>query len=572
MDFFRNILIQRLTESPSRVAFTVKGDSGEEHSYSYAHLISAAVAIGRDVVAVAGRGGRALIVSPVGLEFVAAFIGCWIHGVIAIPAYSPKRNWRGGRIEKIIQDAAPAVIIGDESLRTTLVISEGAPASASIALSEKYSAGDDAMEPDSLVDYINEHMGGRTGEEVVFLQYTSGSTGDPRGVMVAERNLGANIAEMRRKFGVSPESIMVSWLPPYHDMGLVLGILLPLYSGFPCHLFDASLFMQRPLLWLRMISDKRATISGGPNFAYALCTRRAERGVREEFDLSSWCTAFNGAEPVRAQTLLSFARTFENYGFRSSAWHPCYGLAENTLMVSGWDRGGSQQADATYARYFHVDESGRTMIGCGTTIAAQSVLIVDPQKSRECPPGAIGEIWVTGDSVCMGYWKKDAVSDQIFRASLAEDEGGKEYLRTGDLGLILDGVIYVSGRLKDIIAIRGVKHCPQDFEQSIEAKIGEIRTGGYCAVFQMDRANAYEDGVIVALELARESRRVDIQNIRHKVTTCLQEEFGVSVIDVLVLPPNTFPKTSSGKVPRTVIRKMYETGEFTNACVASLAK
>ncbi|MFL6623473.1 MAG: fatty acyl-AMP ligase [Sulfurifustis sp.] len=563
---FRDVLLERLNTAHDRLAYSFISDTGAVREVSYLQLLQRAVDIGAALGAYARAGDRIVMLLPPGIDYVASFLGCWIHGFIAVPAYPPRKNQRAARTENIIASAEPSVVIFDApdaggAAHLPSLCRDAEPMFLS-------SVRDGAVRVDDLDRYIADTMTDRRADDLVFLQYTSGSTGTPKGTMVSHDNLVHNSHEMSRKFRTSRDSTMVSWLPPYHDMGLILGILQPLYVGFPSHLMSPAVFMQRPLQWLRRIAQTRATLSGGPNFAFDLCVRRAAELQNDRIDLSSWEVAFNGAEPINPATLRRFATTFKRYGFNARALHPCYGLAENTLMATGQDRVPENDRSprcfiAAADREDIADEPAAEIVSCGSSIPGQDLVIVNPATGEPCPEGTIGEVWITGRSVAKGYWQNPADTAATFRATLAGRAHGPRYLRTGDLAETRNGEVYIRGRLKDIIIVRGVKYYPQDIERVIEEAHPQIRHGGYCAVFQSDEIQP--ESIAVVAEIAREHRRLDSDKLADTIRAVVTSEFRLRVSSVSILPPGRFPKTSSGKIPRNVIKTALLERELSTA-------
>ena len=358
-----------------------------------------------------------------------------------------------------------------------------------------------------------------TGQSIACLQYTSGSTASPKGVVLSHANLLHNSAIIQESFGHSADSRGVIWVPPYHDMGLIGGVLQPLYVGFPVTLMSPTAFLQRPMRWLEAVARYGATTSGGPNFAYQLCVDKTTLTQRAGLDLSTWTVAFNGAEVVHHETLEKFAQAFEAFGFRRSAFYPCYGLAEATLMVSGGDLSSEPvlidvdpsgiESHRVVTRSSPQEGPVRTLASSGRPRDGQTVRIVDPQTCQPCAPDEIGEIWVAGDSVASGYWGNEQQTAQAFNGTLTDDNQSP-YLQTGDLGFLHGGELFVTGRLKDLLVIRGANHYPQDIEQTVQES-HEALAPGRGAVFSVDVDQ--QEQLVIVQEVARAHRHADADTV-----------------------------------------------------------
>jgi acyl-CoA synthetase (AMP-forming)/AMP-acid ligase II len=493
---------------------------------------------------------RALLFYPPGLEYIAAFFGCLYAGIIPVPAYPPRANRSMSRLQAIVADAGATVALATSSI---LANAERYFAEAPDLKSLHWLATD-IIDTDPAKAWQEPLL---TRNSLAFLQYTSGSTGTPKGVMVSHGNLLHNLTLIYRCFGHTPHSQGVIWLPPYHDMGLVGGVLQALYGGCPVTLMSPMAFLQKPIRWLQAISRYKATTSGGPNFAYDLCTEKITPAQRETLDLSSWDLAFNGAEPIRAKTLEYFAATFASCGFRAEAFYPCYGMAEATLLVSG----GLKTAPATYCTVSAAGleqnsaipgsvqdkEISRMLVSCGKSWLGQKIIIVDPNSLLLRPPGQIGEIWVASPSVAEGYWNKPEETAQTFQATLA-DTGEGPFLRTGDLGFLQDGELFVTGRLKDMIIVDGRNHYPQDIELTVAQSHPALKLAG---AFSVDVAS--EERLVVVAEVERRYwSELDalVKGIRRAIAT----HHDLQVYAVQLLKPGSIPKTSSGKIQRHACR------------------
>jgi acyl-CoA synthetase (AMP-forming)/AMP-acid ligase II len=537
-------LLERLeSDESSRLAYTFCAD-GQTQSVTYEELARRVLAIAERLRRDAQLGDRVMLLLNPGLDYVAAFFACAAAGLIAVPAYPMRSNRRADRTRAVLRSAQPRIALHED------MAGAGRLAQLEPQLLHLCMADVVPWDDVDLASRLDEFTRDASAQDVAFLQYTSGSTGDPKGVIVTHANLLHNSNQMRSKFGTGRASRMVSWLPPYHDMGLILGILHPLFVGFESHLMAPAEFMQRPLAWLEAVSEHRATISGGPNFAYEACIRVAEATPELELDLSAWEVAFNGAEPIQARTLRRFAETFAARGFRRSAVYPCYGLAENTLMASGLCDLSSREACASAPSE---EEAAREFVNCGTGIPDQQLAIVDPQTLRECEEGEVGEVWLAGPSVASGYWQQAEATRQTFGHQLESRDCEVRFMRTGDLGFVRGGALHVCGRIKDIIIVRGVKYYPQDVEALVEDMHPAVRRGGYCAAFASPGAR--DESIGITVELARAARHTDADALARSIRACVANELGLRVKEVTILQPGHFPKTSSGKIPRAAIRE-----------------
>ncbi|QSQ26196.1 amino acid adenylation domain-containing protein [Pyxidicoccus parkwayensis] len=564
------LLEARATEHADAPLFTFVGDvEGEEERLSHAGLLKRAQAIGATLQAVAAPGERAVLLYPPGLEYVTGFFGCLAAGVVAVPAYPPdpaRLERTLPRLRAIIQDSQATVV-----LTTSFILSM---AELLFELAPDLRAlrwlATDALPADAEAGWRRPALG---RESLAFLQYTSGSTGTPKGVMLSHANLLHNLGLIGSAFQVRPDSVGVIWLPPYHDMGLIGGILQPLHGGFPVTLMSPMSFLQKPLRWLQAVSRFKGTISGGPNFAFELCARRATAEDAKALDLSTWEVAFCGAEPIRAATLERFAEVFAPAGFRREAFYPCYGLAEGTLIVTGEEKGRVPRVhvfeDAALSQGRAVrGEPGvagaRAHIGCGTTLAEQKLLVVEPESREVCAPGQVGEIWVSGGSVAQGYWRKPQVTAETFQARPVGQEDGPAYLRTGDLGVLLeDGQLIVTGRRKDLIILRGRNLYPQDVESVVERAHGCVRPGGVAA-FALETPSGEALAVVaeVGRELAEAADPEALAAVADTVRQAIARELEVQPHTLALLPPGAVPKTSSGKLQRFACRAALTSGEL----------
>ncbi|MDX1417044.1 MAG: beta-ketoacyl synthase N-terminal-like domain-containing protein, partial [Candidatus Promineifilaceae bacterium] len=501
-------------------------------------------------------GGQALLLYPPGLDFLATFFGCLYAGVVAVPIYPPRLNRPSPRIQAVVADSQVTVAL------TTTKIYEG--------LERRFSQMPGLANLRWLnTDNLPEDLDGLwrnpsvTSENLAFLQYTSGSTGTPKGVMLSHGNLMHNLEIIRRGFQVQGSNIGVSWLPSYHDMGLIGAILEPLYvTGSSNVLMAPAAFLQRPVRWLQAISRYGAHISGGPNFAYQLCVDKITEEQREGLDLSSWRVAYCGAEPIRPTTLDSFVRSFGPQGFQRRTFYPCYGLAEGTLIVSGGDNEAEpnvnrfyiQELAQNHARLLPQEsEGGVALVGCGSASLGQEIRIVDPETSMSLTEHEVGEIWVKGQSVAQGYWRQAAETERVFRAKLV-DSGEGPFLRTGDLGFIHEDELYVTGRLKDLIIIHGRNHYPQDIEHTI----GRCHTAlaeGMGAAFSISEDG--EEKLVIVNEVTRRHRKPNINAVVVAIRRAVAREHQLQVHAVVLIRPLSVPRTSSGKIIRHACKNYF---------------
>ncbi|MBW4500872.1 MAG: amino acid adenylation domain-containing protein [Scytonema hyalinum WJT4-NPBG1] len=504
-------------------------------------------------------GKRALLLYPPGLDYLAAFFGCLYAGVVAVPAYPPRNKRNTPRIQAIVSDAQVSV-----ALTTTAIL----PTVQSLLTDKADLESLHWLTTDNLAQGIEQSWQEPLihTDTLAFLQYTSGSTGTPKGVMLNHGNLLHNAATTYQFMEHSPSSKFVSWLPAYHDMGLIGGILQPLYGGFPCILMPPASFLQRPYRWLQAISHYKGTTSGGPNFAYELCVEKITPEQKETLDLSSWSVAFNGAEPIRSDTLERFAAAFASCGFRKEAFYPCYGMAEATLMISGSQKAASpviktvQKAALERNQVVEAvgnDEDVYSFVGCGQTIPQQQIVIAHPETLRRCQPDEVGEIWVSGPSVGKGYWNRTVETEQTFYAYL-KDTGEGPFLRTGDLGFLDNGEVFITGRAKDLIIIRGRNLYPQDIELTAERSHPSLRLGSGAA-FTVEVDN--EERLVVVQELEFRAKP-NLEEVTAAIRQAVTEEHEVQVYAVVLIKPGSIPKTSSGKIQRRACKAEFLAGSL----------
>ena len=544
-------LQRRAAQTPDQVALRFLAESAEQSVVlSYRDLDQRARTIAAALQASAGPGERAVLLFPSGPDYVAAFFGCLYAGVIAVPAYPPEstRRHHQERLLSIIADAEPRLLLTIASLSEGLAQIENAPPVLSV----------DTLDAQQAEHWVEPEL---HADDIAFLQYTSGSTALPKGVQVSHGNLVANEVLIRRGFGIdlNPDDVIVSWLPLYHDMGLIGGLLQPIFSGVPCVLMSPAYFLGRPLRWLEAISEYGGTISGGPDFAYRLCSERVSESALERLDLSRWRVAYSGSEPIRLDTLERFAEKFAPCGFTSNNFFASYGLAEATLFVAGGTRGQGIPAmrmdEQALAANRAEPGQGSAIMSCGTSQPDHAVLIADPHTLTELADNCVGELWATGPSIAHGYWRNPEASAKTF-----VQHAGRTWLRTGDLGFIRDGEVYITGRLKDLLIVRGHNLYPQDIEQTIEREVEVVRKGRVAAFAVNDQGL---EGIGIAAEISRSVQKILppealIKAIRQAVAEACQQAPSV----VVLLNPGALPKTSSGKVQRAACAIRHADGSL----------
>ena len=557
------ILQARADRTDGRRAYTFLRDGEhDEETLTFADAHERGLRIAQMLGEVCRPGDRVVLLYPAGLDFICALFGCWYAGVVAVPTYPPDPNRLTRtvqRLQAVVSDSQAEVVITNSMiLGAVQALWKVVPELESKRWLATDVAGDSATSPPFVVK----------PDDLALIQYTSGSTGRPRGVMLTHGNLVANERMVARGYDLSPEAafdfsetdIWFSWLPMYHDMGLIGSLLQPLYIGCPFVLMAPEHFLLRPMRWIYAMSRTGATTAGAPNFAYDLCARKATPADIEQLDLAHWRVAWNGSEPVRADTLDRFAETFAPCGFRRKAFLPCYGLAEASLLVSG---GPSTEMPVVKSVDSAALERGvvkpkeglgsRLLVGSGA--AQQTVKIVDPTTSFPVAPGEIGEIWLNGANVAVGYWKREEETTETFGARLAMG-GDETYLRTGDLGFLDGNELFITGRIKDLIIVRGRNIYPHDIERLVENSHPLFRPGCSAAfAVEIDK----EERLVVVAEVKDEAKD-QAQELVQAVRKAVTEDLEISCHTVALVRPRTIPKTTSGKVQRSTCRKAFVDG------------
>lgn len=515
----------------------------------------------------AERGDRVVLFFRPGLDFLVGFLGCLHAAVVAVPCVPPSRPLKRSfeRINEVARVSCPRVILASDK---AMVVAERelyalCPLLASCPVVDPRRLPRAALTSRSLA----------RPEDVAFLQFTSGSTSAPKGVIVKHANLMHNLGYIHECCDHDRRSVSVTWLPVFHDMGLVDGMLEPIFAGFRCFAMPPHAFIQRPGRWLRAITKNQATHSGGPNFAYDLCVEKAAGIETADLDLSSWRFAYNGAEPVRVSTLEEFSRRFGPCGFRMEAFHPCYGLAEATLKVTGGSATAlthrTLDADAleggSLCEVSPVSPRARTIASCGPPFRDFELAIVDPDSRRRLGEGQLGEIWLSGPSVTAGYYGNPEATEEVFGAYTAPDAEGP-FLRTGDRGFVMNGELYVAGRLKDLVILSGRNLYPHDIERSVELADPSL-SPGCAAVFSVD--DGRREQMVVLFEHAAPqvsgsaaSARVALAAVVEVVRRAIARDHLVEPSIVAVIPRGALLRTTSGKIRRRACREAYRNGSM----------
>jgi acyl-CoA synthetase (AMP-forming)/AMP-acid ligase II len=554
-----SVLRRRARDESRRVAVTFLRDGERDESHvSYGELDDHAMGLARHLTARFEAGERVMLVYPPGPEFLAGFFGCLYAGLVAVPVATPRPNGSMASLESIARDcSASAALVSSglhEALRSGI---DARPGLAKLAWIDSDNASCDGDGSPRAID----------PRGTAYLQYTSGSTSEPRGVVIGHDNLMANLRSIVEVADGPEGGVTVGWLPLHHDMGLVSTALQSLYLGGRLVLMPPLHFLQKPIRWLRAISVHGAATSGAPNFAYELCARSVRPDLLDGLDLRSWTGAFCSAEPIRAETLDRFAQTFAATGFRCEAFYPCYGLAEATVFVTGVDRrelpvvrryDPAALGDGRVVCLPDDEPRGRRLVGCGWPATGTRVMIVDPESRRVCPPETIGEVWVAGPGIGLGYWGRPELSAETFAARTSDGDG--PFLRTGDLGFLDGGQLFVTGRLKELILIRGGNYYPQDIERTACAANPALRSDGGAA-FPVDVGG--EERLILVHEVERSLRSsLDLSRILGDVREAVAAELGVRIHAMVLIRPAGLPRTTSGKIRRGACRDLLLKGKL----------
>lgn len=541
-----DILVRRAAEQPGQAGYTFIDGHGDREFEDYARLLERVAGLAARVREISAPGDRILLLCPPSLDMVHAFFACLLTRRVAVPLYVPTSQRHSETVAAITRDSGAVAVI--------------APRSAAAVARDLLGWSDE-----QIIDSADTERGASSplldealpqADDIAHLQYTSGSTGSPKGVVVRHRNIMDNLECLRRALGHSESTSAIHWLPPSHDMGLILGILSPLFVGYPVTLMAPETFLRKPLLWLREISQHTNTTAGGPNLAYGICAERVSAAEAEQLDLSQWNVAFVGAEPVNPTVLETFAEKFAASGFRRESFFPGYGLAEATLYVSGGPAGSGLRtcsfSSADLETGLVVEKpDGRELVDYGP-VQAGAAAIVDPATMRRVEPGRVGEIWLSGASIASGYWNKPEESTRTFAAEIAA-ESGTSYLRTGDLGFTVDDHLFICGRLKEVMIINGRNLFPQDVEWTIESTHPTLRRGG-CAALSIEIAG--EERLVVVQELDADNTE-DSAALEESIRSAISRDHAVALYRVIFVGRGQVLKTTSGKIRRSHLRHLY---------------
>lgn len=554
------LLRSRALAEPNALAFGFMLNGHDvEINYSYEDLDAAARKIGSALLQAGKFGERAVLLYQPGPDYICALMGCLYAGVVAVPVYAPRVNGSYEGVMQIAASAGAVLLLSTAKILATLNPDDWAGLNKSgltwLATDTlPVELGDQWQMPNIGIDTL------------AILQFTSGSTGRPKGVKLGHRHLLTNSRMIARAMQCNRESVGVIWLPPYHDMGLIGGLLQPIYSGFPVHIMSPTTFVQRPLRWLEAITKYRGTISAAPNFAYELCAKRVRPEQLESLDLSSWQVAGNGAEPIRADTLRQFSKVFAPAGFNERAFFPCYGMAETTLYVTGSPhfsgvRTLQASRDAlTVGAVVPVDARSDQieLVSSGAVDPEVAVCIVNHRTGLPCAPGFVGEIWVSGQTVAEGYWGHPEDTAQTFHARIPGRDG--TWLRTGDLGSVVENELYVTGRIKDLIIIRGQNHYPHDIEATVSAVHPTLRAYG-TAAFSVHGDEGEQ--LVVVQEIDRNAVvDNDYSELEAEIRHAIANKHQIQVSRIAIVKAGSIPKTSSGKTQRLLCRQLLLAGDI----------
>ncbi|OBK27000.1 acyl-CoA synthetase [Mycobacterium asiaticum] len=570
------VLRERASLQPNDTAFTYldfeQDWDGVPITLTWSQLYRRVLNLGEHLKTQGSIGDRALILAPQGLEYIIGFLGALQAGQIAIPLSVPYGGVHDERTISVLADTSPTVV---------LTTSPHAESAREVVQSDQGHAPPAIVEIDLLDLDSRKRPSGprpRAGQsdqpDFIYLQYTSGSTRTPAGVMVTNRNVFANYEQIMGDFfvangGVAPADLtVVSWLPLYHDMGLLMGIIMPILAGVPTVLTSPVGFLQRPARWLHLLAQGSCTLSAGPNFAFDLAVRKTSDEDMAGLDLSGVHSILNGSERVQPATLKRFADRFAQFNFPAEALRPSYGMAEATVYIATREVGDPPEIGHFDSEKLPTGAAVRCEIGSGTplvsygTAKSMDVRIVDGDTGRECPEGTVGEIWVHGDNVAAGYWQKPEETQRVFEAKIIEPAGETPegpWLRTGDSGFYSDRELFIIGRIKDLLIVYGRNHSPDD----IEATIQEVTAGRCAAITVPDRGAEKLVAIIEMKKRGDDDEAADrLRTAKREITAAISKSHGLSVSDLVLVSPGSIPITTSGKIRRSTCVELYRQGEF----------
>jgi acyl-CoA synthetase (AMP-forming)/AMP-acid ligase II len=576
-----DVLIDKAKTLPNKIAYTIfEPTTRDQETTTYAELFEEVKGLAAWLQGQNSAGQRCVLSLPPGLEYIKAFLACMLAGVVVIPAHAPDPKCLDRsifRLLQIVRDANASLILTTHDIYP-LVQPLAAQRNflrlvSSNSLAQRLRGSSGSVERLQILKLprLSQINAARTwlrpashSGTLAFLQYTSGATTDPKGVMLTHGNLLANLRAITETFAVNQEWRCVSWLPLSHDMGLIGSVLTSLYVGMSADLMSPTTFLHEPGRWLELIAEAGGpVVSGGPNFAFDFCARRIQSEARRVLDLSHWDIAFVGSEPIRHDTLDRFTRVFATSGFKSASFLPCYGLAESSLLVAGKTMGADDRA--TLAVTTGSVEAGRaiparaddpaasTLVSCGEIVSEHHLAIVNPDSHTPKAPGEVGEIWIAGPSVAAGYWNRPEQSEQTFRAGLQGFSG--RYLRTGDLGFVAHGRLFVTGRIKDLIIVAGKKHHPQDIEETVHGSDVSLRAG-CTAAFAVD--GGASESLVIVQEVSARKKSADSEKIFASIREKVTSEHQITPAAIVLIHERTIPKTPSGKIQRSATRTLYQ--------------
>jgi acyl-CoA synthetase (AMP-forming)/AMP-acid ligase II len=571
-----DVLLDRATIVPHQRAYTFLADGEHEsNNFTYQELDLQARAIAVQLLTKVKPGDRALLVYPytAGLEFFAGFMGCLYAGVLAVPDYPRQHIKSLTQYQDRILDCQAAIVLTSQEFADRVQGQLIAHPDLALKLKALPWLATDRVDLSLASGWQKPQI---TSDHLAYLQYTSGSTGQPKGVMISHGNVLHNLEVIYQSFRHNSQTRVLMWLPMFHDMGLVGGIMQPLYTGLPAIFMSPIALAQKPFLWLQAMSKYKITTSGGPNFAYDLLCQKVTDEQRATLDLSHWSVAFSGAEPIRAETLEKFSQLYEPCGFKKEAFYPCYGMAETTCFMTGGD--GDRYPSIAYLDKSALAQdqvievalntpNSKAVVSCGHTWLEDEIIIVNPETKTQCKSDAlgageanrIGEIWAAGASIGTGYYQREEQTEATFRATLA-DNPNKTYLRTGDLGFIKDGELYITGRIKDMMILWGRNHYPQHIEETVADCHPALRLN-HGAAFSVEVGG--EEQLVVAHEINRtDLRSLNAEEVIGAIRLAVGEQNMANVFAVALLKTGSIPKTSSGKIQRRACQSMFLDGSL----------